>query len=191
MGRADKGWGGTAEGLLVLSDVDEIAGEFFGEVFQEFLSESILFFAARGERQKDLGEGLEVAPAINGFLYLLHAEPFVAVNAAEPKHEARRPGERADDVIGAAGSDIGVEGVRALLEEQFGVDVRFFQVLQRVEMFFQEHAVGVGFHAGSEREDIETFRIARVFLETLKRECARLGNGGLKALDAAGVGLCR
>jgi len=83
-----------------------------------------------------LGEGLQVAAAINGLLHLLHAEPFVAVNAAEPKHEARRTGERADDVVGAAESDIGVEGVRALLEEKFGVDVRFFQVLQRVVMFF-------------------------------------------------------
>src|SRR5271157_148535 len=116
LGRADNGWDGTAKGLLVFRDVDGIAGEFFGKVFQEFLRESILFFAAGGERQEDLGEGLQVVAAINGLLHLLHTEAFVAVNAAEPKHEARRPGQRADDVVGTAERDIGVVGVRALPE---------------------------------------------------------------------------
>jgi len=184
---ADGGGDGATERLVVLGEVERIAGKLFGEVLEQLLSESILFFAARGKCQKDLREGFQVAAAIHSLLYFLHAELFIAMNAAEPEHKACGTGQRADDVIGAAQGDIGVVGIGTLLEEHFSVGIRFFQVLQRVVVFLQEHAAGVGLHAGGQREYIKTFRIARMLLEALKSQRAGLDDGGFKALHAAGI----
>src|ERR1700730_785624 len=181
----------AAERLGILGRIKWITGKLIGEFFEEFLCNRILFFAARGKREKNFREGLQVVAIFGGFGYLLHPKLFVAMNASEPKEKSRGARKRADDVIGAAKGHKGVVSVRAIGKQIGGIGVCFFEELQGVEMFFEEHAVGIGFHAGDQRHNVEALGIAGVLLDAPLRQGPRPHNLNIEILHALGIRLTR
>src|SRR5208283_4128112 len=163
------------------------AGKLFSEFLQVLGSKRILFLAAGREGQQDLGKRLQVVAVLGGFLHLGHAQSFVSVDAAEPENKSRGTRKRADDVISDAGSNVHVIGVGMVGQENFSAGIGFLQVLQRVVMFFQQHAVGVGLHASRKGESVETFRVVLVLLQTLSGQGSGLGCCVLKTLHPFGI----
>src|ERR1700730_19316448 len=90
-GRRDR----PSQRLGILGRIKWITGKLIGEFFEEFLCNRILFFAARGKREKNFREGLKVVAIFGGFGYLLHPKLFVAMNASEPKEKSRGSRKRA------------------------------------------------------------------------------------------------
>src|SRR5580693_1707317 len=81
-GRGDE----FAAGFGVFCDVNSIAREFFGKRLQESLRILFLLFAATGESQQNLPEGLQIMAIVRSLLDLLHPQFLIAMNTTEPQH---------------------------------------------------------------------------------------------------------
>src|SRR6266851_1490561 len=106
------------------------------------------------------------------------------MDAAEPQNKTRGAGERTDNVISDAGSNVNVVGVRMLGKQQFGVGVGFLKVFQTVVMLFQEHAVRIGLHPGGESHGVESLGVAFVLLQAHGSQRTRLRGCRLESFNA-------
>src|SRR5438876_11620812 len=179
---------GPAHGFCVLGGVERAFRKFLAQFAQKSLRQIILFLPARGQRQENFCNRLQVPSAFNGLSKLLHAELLVAMNSAESQEEARAAGEASNNVIGRPQRDIRVIGVRLLRQQWLGLFIGFLEPLQRFDMLLLENHIGVRFHSRRQGQSEERFRVAFIFFEAPARERSSEPDGFLKTLHARGVG---
>src|SRR5580658_5387330 len=72
-----------AQDLRIFRGEERALRKFLRQLTQEFLRQGVLLFTACRKRQKGFGKWLEVAAFVSCFLYHLHAEFLVTMNAAK------------------------------------------------------------------------------------------------------------
>ena len=142
--------------------------------------------APRHEREQRGRQRLQVVPAGGRRFELFHAAPPVAVHAAQPDEHALVRRQAADDVVGRAERDVGVDGVGLDCQEPSRGPFRAPDQTEARNLTLADQGLEVRLHAVGERQDEEAVRVVWIRLQPRLGHRARARVRGQKC----GAALC-